>query len=483
MSSHFHSNLTKSRSVDTLNTPNDRYVKREKSYDRFCDYFNRDNHLQSDSSQDICVIIDDRSDVSSFDKEQLDTGVANTSKLDDENLSALDKKICKLNNMLLEQHFLLKALKEDLLSSNCVISSLPSAQRPDFSRDSTNTLDDVTKVLEDATKFDDRKIRTKDLIDMTKTSQIQNVDREIRQLLIDFLQSDDLKDRIAYATAESVKEVIGNCFSATFPSAYLPIMQQSHRRLLRHVTRTLENAFNELEAGSSFFKSVHKTSRSLQVALEKHQVQLENNKLGNIFDNLKSTLQIILKNELKEWREKLLGILMPQLQPDVWEENSSLHEKEIFSHISPPQPADPERSIIDQLMKSAEINKQIKEGDINKSFEEALSSSDLSLVMAACKAADLDKVFSTPCSLKQSVLLSLVQQLATDMVHDTQLKCRYLEEAIINLNLSDHTTRVHLPLVVGEVNKHLTKFLRSFPSHVANRRISLIIMAANNLLK
>ncbi|XP_046961237.1 enhancer of mRNA-decapping protein 4-like [Vanessa cardui] len=382
--------------------------------------------------------------------------------------------------MLLEQHLLLKALKEDLLSSNLVLSNLTSAQRPDLLKDSTNTLDEVTKVLADATQFTDKRIRSRELD--AKTTQAQNADLQIRQVLIDFLQSDDLKDRIASATAESVKEVISNCFSATFPSAYIPIMQQSHRRLLRHVTRTLENAFNELESGSSFFKSVNKTSRSLRVALEKHQVLLENNKSG-IFDNLQSTLQIILKNELKEWREQLLGILMPQLQTDVWDDSSALHEKEVFSHNSPPQPADPETSIIDQLMKSAEINKQIKEGDINKSFEEALSSSDLSLVMAACKAADLDTVFSTPCSLKQSVLLSLVQQLATDMVHDTQLKCRYLEEALINLNPSDQTTRMHLPLVVGEVHKHLSKFLRSFPSHVASRRISLIIMAANNLLK
>lgn len=77
-------------------------------------------------------------------------------------------------------------------------------------------------------------------------------------------------------------------------------------------------------------------------------------------------------------------------------------------------------------MKSAEISKRIKEGDINKSFEEALSSSDLSLVVAACKAADPAQIFTSPCILQQSVLLSLIQQLATDMVHDTQLKCRLL---------------------------------------------------------
>lgn len=59
---------------------------------------------------------------------------------------------------------------------------------------------------------------------------------------------------------------------------------------------------------------------------------------------------------------------------------------------------------------------------------------------------------------------------------------RYLEEAIINLNTADQITRAHLPLVVGEVRRHLFKFIKWYPSHVASRRINLIIMAATNLL-
>ncbi|CAH2105081.1 unnamed protein product [Euphydryas editha] len=480
MSSNININLTKSRSADTLSPSSNHYIQREKSYDRFYDYFNNDNHLQSDSSQEICVVIDDNSDISSSDKEQLDSGVTNTSKFDDTNFSSLDRKINKLNHMLQEQHLLLKKLKEDMIGSNVVLqNTFSSAKRLDLLKDSFKTLEDGTKILSDSLHFEDGKTFSNDL-NVIKNTEIQKIDMEIRRALVEFLQSDDLKDRIASATAESIKSVISASFSSTFPGVYFPIMEQSHRRLLRHVTRTLENAFNGLEAGSaSLFKSMHKIIR---IELEKHQVLLEENKAGNNFDNFQNMLQIVLKNELKEWRKKLQDVLMPQLQKHFYEDYDE-DAVEPISPNSPPQPADPERSIIDQLMKSAEINKQIKEGDINKSFEEALSSADLSLVMAACKAADLDKVFSTPCSLKQSVLLSLIQQLATDMVHDTQLKCRYLEEAIINLNTSDPTTRTHLPLVVGEVRKHLSRFLRSFPSHIASRRITLIIMAANNLLK
>lgn len=60
---------------------------------------------------------------------------------------------------------------------------------------------------------------------------------------------------------------------------------------------------------------------------------------------------------------------------------------------------------------------------------------------------------------------------------------RYIEDAITNLNTAHPDTRAYLPLVVGEVRRHLTKFLSSFPNHVASRRVALIVMAADNLLK
>lgn len=74
-------------------------------------------------------------------------------------------------------------------------------------------------------------------------------------------------------------------------------------------------------------------------------------------------------------------------------------------------------------MELAVINQKIAEGDFNGSFEEALSCCNLALVMGACRAVDPAAVFE-PCCLSQAVLLSLMQQLATDMMYETQLKCR-----------------------------------------------------------
>lgn len=104
MSSNFNIKLNRSRSADSLSVSSNHYVKRDNggSYDRFYDYFNHDNHLQSDSSQEICVVIDDNSDTSSIDnKEHLDSGVTNTSKFDETSLSSFDRKIDKLNRKYL----------------------------------------------------------------------------------------------------------------------------------------------------------------------------------------------------------------------------------------------------------------------------------------------------------------------------------------------------------------------------------------------
>lgn len=54
---------------------------------------------------------------------------------------------------------------------------------------------------------------------------------------------------------------------------------------------------------------------------------------------------------------------------------------------------------------------------------------------------------------------------------------------MVNLDVTNRDTREHLPLVVDEVRKHLARFLGAYPNHIAGRRITLIVMAANSLLK
>lgn len=69
-----------------------------------------------------------------------------------------------------------------------------------------------------------------------------------------------------------------------------------------------------------------------------------------------------------------------------------------------------------------QIRQLVNQGQTNRAFHQALISNDLSLVEFTLEKADIKQVFN-PCTLEQTVLLSLIQQLsAADMSSYTGLK-------------------------------------------------------------
>ncbi|GBP86588.1 Enhancer of mRNA-decapping protein 4 [Eumeta japonica] len=134
-------------------------------------------------------------------------------------------------------------------------------------------------------------------------------------------------------------------------------------------------------------------------------------------------------------------------------------------------------------MQAAQIQAMINAGDINGAFQLALSAADLALVTTACRAASPDVVFGPPTRLKQHVLLSLIQQLAADMTQDANLKQKYLEEALMNVDTSNPVTREHLPVVMRELQKQLMAFVSANPNHILNKKFKVLLMITNSLIK
>ncbi|KAJ8726038.1 hypothetical protein PYW07_000736 [Mythimna separata] len=435
----------------------------------------------SDSSVELCVHSDG-------DERPMDSGICEK-MIDTDMLGVMEQKIDRLSDMFLEQCKLLTNMKEELRSSKMMLAKAEIAHSEmlvGMLKKAIAQRMSQQGATQSSREDDSMNSRARTLLQAIESRQEVSLGSEIRNSVISFLQSEELKDQMVRATVESMRGLIGDCLSRDMSKLYLPVLERSHRRLIAHIHKIVEQAFFELEdKSSSLFRSVYKTSGALRRALEHHQCLLEAsaNPGKNLVNTVQCTVEELLQKELKEWRSKVTDLFSAQPFPISQVKVESPVPPLDYGPDTPPQPAGPEVSVIDQLMQTALINKQIAEGDVNGSFERALSAGDLSLVMAACRAVDPGQVFAAPCSLQQHVLLSLVQQLATDMLHETQLKCRYLEEAMINLDVSNQDTREHLPLVVEEVRKHLSKFLRAYPNHVAGRRIALIVMAANSLLK
>lgn len=73
----------------------------------------------------------------------------------------------------------------------------------------------------------------------------------------------------------------------------------------------------------------------------------------------------------------------------------------------------------------AQIQQLLAKGSIEAAFQQALSASDLSLVVFVCEKVDPQQIFKNDmCILHQHVLLSLIQQLSADLAHNTEIKHR-----------------------------------------------------------
>lgn len=92
-------------------------------------------------------------------------------------------------------------------------------------------------------------------------------------------------------------------------------------------------------------------------------------------------------------------------------------------------PAIPVSAVADA---QARVISLLQRGQLNAAFQQALSASDLGLVVLVCEKTEPSRVFSSVgpqgqtsrCILQQPVILSLVQQLSADLGHRTELKHR-----------------------------------------------------------
>merc|ERR1719337_530515 len=67
---------------------------------------------------------------------------------------------------------------------------------------------------------------------------------------------------------------------------------------------------------------------------------------------------------------------------------------------------------------------------------------------------------TTASEAQSQVLLSLIQQLGQNLESNTDLKLKYLEEALTNIDGNHTGTRHHIPAIMSSVHKELTTFSR-----------------------
>ncbi|VDK75526.1 unnamed protein product [Litomosoides sigmodontis] len=131
---------------------------------------------------------------------------------------------------------------------------------------------------------------------------------------------------------------------------------------------------------------------------------------------------------------------------------------------------------------SALIN-LIEDHRITVAFEKAMILNDFDALMFVCNNVDPDIIASGEQNIPQNVLLCLLNQLATKLEGETDLKFRYIENVLMVLQIRDPTIAGGYRHVLNRLQTSLTAYMGTDTSASLKRRARIISQLVMNLLK
>lgn len=104
-----------------------------------------------------------------------------------------------------------------------------------------------------------------------------------------------------------------------------------------------------------------------------------------------------------------------------------------------------------------QLQQLVKQGAFEEAFTKALSLSHVETVIWLCKEAGMNELLAPPSKLSQGVLLSLVQQLGSDLGRSTDLrdKLDWIQGLCLMLDTSDALLAPHMGPILSQLLTHL----------------------------
>ncbi|KAK8395280.1 hypothetical protein O3P69_006175 [Scylla paramamosain] len=313
---------------------------------------------------------------------------------------------------------------------------------------------------------------TQEVHSLTKNSEEQVLDG-----LTKVIHSRSFIDGIVGSVGTAVAATVQSSCRDAYNKLLLPglnaltqqIFAQVNENFSRGTREYLQNLENEVQGGrTAVQENMGKVSQSLTSAcnsLSSHSKSLQDN--VNKLVAQQNTLSDALT-------ERIRGLVREEVTHVLQEHQANLDARS-RAHTPGPTPHAHNPKVAQQ-----QVQGLISQGQFNTAFKQALSASDLSLVMFVCERVNPQQVFNmTPCPLSQDVLLSLVNQLSHDLTVFTDLKLKYLEEAIMNLDSSHPVTREHMRSVLQGFQRNMNMYLMTHPN---NKKVKMLLMAVNHLV-
>uniref|UniRef100_A0A674ILV8 Enhancer of mRNA-decapping protein 4 n=1 Tax=Terrapene triunguis TaxID=2587831 RepID=A0A674ILV8_9SAUR len=328
----------------------------------------------------------------------------------------------------------------------------------------------------------------------TIAAKLTAVEGTLKENVTKLVKSKNLTDAIARAAADALQGPIQSAYREAFQSVVLPAFEKSCQSMFQQINDTFKQGTQEYiqqlethmknkkareqEARDSLLGQLRQLISTFQSSTEQlassittsvhtevqHQLHLI---VGNMQDSILTQVQRVIKGEV--------SLAMKEQQAAV---TSSIVQA-MRSAAGTPIPS----AHLDFQSQQTHVLQLLQQGRLNQAFQQALTAADLNLVLYVCETVDPQQVFGQhPCPLSQPVLLSLIQQLSSDLGTRTELKLNYLEEAVMHLDHSDPITRDHMGSVMNQVRQKLFQFLQAEPHNTLSKPARRLMIMLQGLV-
>ncbi|KAM7432198.1 enhancer of mRNA decapping 4 [Porites harrisoni] len=334
-------------------------------------------------------------------------------------------------------------------------------------------------------------------LNTTLAQKLTAADTVLKESIAKMVKSKGVVDAIGGAAATALQGPIQVTYREAFQSTILPSFERACQNMfqqinesfhkgtqqyLQQVTTALDNRRREeRESVSPVMQQLEAQTKSFQAMTERLS--------SNIMADFEVMLQKQLSSSIEGLREeifsRLLSEVLASVQDSVQKEMGLGLEglRQQLSEMIATSVESSTQQAPDLARTQVLVSQLLESGQLGQAFQEALTASDLNIVMYVCEQVDPESVFSqSPCPLSQPVLLSLIQQLSVDLTVNTELKHKYIEEALMSLDTTDEVTREHMPAVLEGLCKQLQSAIQEATGPM-QRSLKMLQMAARSLLR
>uniref|UniRef100_A0A674BRD2 Enhancer of mRNA-decapping protein 4 n=1 Tax=Salmo trutta TaxID=8032 RepID=A0A674BRD2_SALTR len=329
----------------------------------------------------------------------------------------------------------------------------------------------------------------------TIAAKLTAVEAALKENVSKVVKSKNTTDAIGRAAAEAMQGPIQAAYKDAFQSIVLPVFERGCQSMFQQINDSFKQGTHEyIQQLETHMKSRKQREQEGQDPMI-GQLQQMIDAFQNSTDQLATTVTASVRSEVQHQLNMTVGNLQESILTQVQrivkgEVSMAMKEQQaavtssimqaMRSAAGTPVPT----PHLDYQAQQANILQLLQQGQLNQAFQQALSASDLNLVLYVCETIDSQQVFGQhPCPLIQPVLLSLIQQLSTNLATRSELKISYLEDAVMNLDHGDPVTRDHMSTVLSQVRQKLFQFLQQDPHSPLSKRARRLVMMLQGLFE